>query len=585
MMCFDIKMFSYCFCVDDDDSNEDDGHQKTVDKRVDRDYTYLRGKKYIKSQSNSRISLKNDGRAHSDKDKIGRPVSSSNNLSLYRLRHYPTKNKSLYSIGRSKNVGSSSSRGTFFGSIKGPSKTMVMMMTQDNYSDNEGDTPNARRPNAYDPHSAPTSSSLHTSSRHCVCGAEYAEGSSSSSTFPEDFPISVKLKMCRIFSKQSEEEQGSEEQISSPGQWPHDTKTTIVVRPLRQRELDNVPVHNRGGYDRGQDQSSSFDREGMQSSPLFLSCESTDEPIDNDPGRTIFGIGGEEHDVTCPCHPQHPDYVQTLLDKVTGKQLRDENTRNLIILRLLHEVVHLINSDSPIREEAFRITQTMHSSSSPDFDTCMPCQQPMQPHPLEPMSQHSSDGMMPHPLEPTADMPKKPMLVSSNDASQLDEEEPPSGLFGEDDIAGIDTDELMKDEQDNVCICPHTNDICPVHGPIKVIVNRPGEEGIDEMEEECDASGEGPCEVCICPSQEDVCPVHGLKMVPIKKDKTKRGDLSSKPSYDLTNYDPCFNYNEYAMYTLPKGLCETIPPIWGSPEAATSSAKKDDGKHIYNNSL
>lgn len=261
-----------------------------------------------------------------------------------------------------------------------------------------------------------TSISAPTSSTHCNGVKTHT---SSSSALLEEFPVHFRLQLCPNGLKKRAKKQHLE-MLPSP-----EALETQITR-------------------------------SSSSAEQYYSCVSSDE---------------SETDV-----PIEPCYIETLEPCEFPRQV-SESERNLYILKLLHEVVHLINEDSPIREEAFRITNALKTSSVLD---------------KEKSSQSSAASRLraiPHPLEPPG-VQHTPSTPAERQDYVCVEVKPPNVDLEHGGISPYETmGERLSPSSEDPCVSPKRTDICPEHGPIEKILKLSG--------------------LCICPKSADICPKHG----------------------------------------------------------------------------
>lgn len=264
-----------------------------------------------------------------------------------------------------------------------------------------------------------TSISAPTSSTRCYGMRTHT---SSSSAFLEDFPVHFRLQLSPSGLKKKGTKQRLQ-MLACPCPKTKETKTT----------------------------------QSTSSAEQYYSCVSSDE---------------SENDIAT-----EPRYIETLEPCEFPRQV-SQSERNLYILKLLHEVVHLINEDSPIREEAFRITNALKTSSALD---------------KEKSSQSSAGSRLraiPHPLEPPG-ANGTPSTTGDRQDYVCVEVEPPKVISDDGETRPYETiKDRSTSSSEDLCICPKVTDICPKHGPVDKIL---------KLED-----------LCTCPKPTDICPVHGL---------------------------------------------------------------------------
>ncbi|KAL9873188.1 uncharacterized protein LOC119641460 [Glossina fuscipes] len=165
--------------------------------------------------------------------------------------------------------------------------------------------------------------------------------------------------------------------------------------------------------------------------------------------------------------------------------------------------LRISKTNSPIREEAFRITNALKTSSALD---------------KEKSTQSSTVSRLraiPHPLEsPGADY--TPSTTGDRQDYVCVEVEPAKVVSNDVETHSY---EIIKDRctpsSEDLCVCPKATDICPKHGPVEKILKLEDLCTCPKPTDICPTHGPVDkilkfVDICICAKSTDVCPVHGL---------------------------------------------------------------------------
>ncbi|KAI8129868.1 Janus kinase and microtubule-interacting protein 1 [Lucilia cuprina] len=212
-----------------------------------------------------------------------------------------------------------------------------------------------------------------------------------------------------------------------------------------------------------------------QSQPIFVSSTlPKPERLQPLPMRKYTKTTSDQF-YSCSSEESDTEYFKKLPVKRSIK--REKSDKNVVILELLHEVVHLINKDNPIRNEAMRITQVAPSSLDDKSSKMGTQSSKIRPEcsyppitPTSPLTWHPPPCLccnysMAFRQNPPVIQPYN--LMSSTAATPPIPE--PFIYETEDSFKDCSSgNKLLKDESDNLdCICSQIAKVCPKHGSLK----------------------------------------------------------------------------------------------------------------------